>query len=401
MKISIIPFLLFVFHLSVSAEMLPGKQIEDAKFKIVKATIEFLASDTTKFQQVKEKKCVECKDYKELLEYVKLNKITNADALINDWKKIKIDTTEANWNKSLSEFKSLVVNDIASKEKSYRKQLPTYKPYSTKLDSIIKEVSVLGLEPVESEINAQDSSETMASAKEVAPLSIVPPQENVYFNFLPVISMNMYYTIIFSLLAILVILLWIFTSKNKALQRKVKSLHEKLGKAENNEWLTRSNGNELRIVSEKLKDAEKELGILHENLNAEIARNKRLSDITPIEEQAKSNVSSIPAFIPVIKYARYADQGDGFSVQELLDEEDGETIFQLTQQSSNSASFKISSNQNAQRYALSNSPYFLGKTSIYDAFPSNNSLINTDVVGELKLQGNKWLITKPIQISFS
>ncbi len=98
---------------------------------------------------------------------------------------------------------------------------------------------------------------------------------------------------------------------------------------------------------------------------------------------------------------RYADQGDGFSVQELLDEEDSETIFELTVLSPNTASFKISGNQNAQRYALSNSPYFLGKTSQYDTFPSGNSLINTDIPGELKLQGNKWLIVKPVQISFS
>lgn len=226
----------------------------------------------------------------------------------------------------------------------------------------------------------------------------VSKQESL-FSFLPTISQDMSYIIIFLLLAAAAFLLWLFSNKNKGLQKKVRSLESQLVKVSNNQWQSKNVNTELKNITQKLKDAEKEITVLQENLKAETERNQRLS---AIPEKEKS-VEQTPVLLsgPIVKYARYADQGDGFSNQELLDKEDSETIFELTLLTQSSATFKISSDPNAQRYALSNSPYFLGKTSQYDTFPSGNSLINTEVPGELKLQGNKWLIVKPAQISFS
>jgi hypothetical protein len=403
MKKSVIFVLLLISHFTVNAETQPGKQIEEAKFQIVKATIEFLASDKETFKEVKEPACKSCRNYEELLAYTSRNKLKKADILIGKWKGFKVDTTYADWNESLIKFKDLVINDISSGPKSKRKQLAGFPSYTAGLDSIIREVSIS-----ESEVSSaqktpdiSEATDSSATNDEVIESPESAPEQNSYFNFLPKISKDMNYIIIFLLLAIIAFLTWMFSNKNKALEKKARALQDKLVKNENSEWQSKTISSELKTVTQKLKDAEKQIVALQEDLKAEKERNKRLSAVPKKEKPAAQIPVPAPSSAPAIKYARYADQGDGFSVQELLDEEDSETIFELTLLSASSASFKISNNPNAQRFALSNSPYFLGKTSQYETFPSGNSLINTDVPGELKLQGNKWQIVKPVQISFS
>ena len=400
MKKSVIFILLLISHSFVRAETQAGKQTEDAKFKIVKATVEFLASDKETFKDAREATCSNCKTYEDLIDYVSRNKIKKADILIEKWQTVKIDTTITNSKGSLTKFKDIVITDISSGAKSKRKQLASYQTYSKYIDSIINDISVS--ERVSAVVSRPEESDSIGNTQEIEETNaavLKAPEKESYFDFLPTISKNMYYAIICLLLAIIAFLAWMFSNKNKMLENKIGSLERKLAKVENTERQSKNISIDLKNASKKLKDAEKEIADLQENLKAETERNQRLSAVPEIEKPVvQTPVSSVA---PIIKYARYADQGDGFSVQELLDQEDSETIFELTLLSPNSASFRISGNPNAQRYALSNSPYFLGKTSQYDTFPSGNSLINTDATGELKLQGNKWLIVKPVKISFS
>lgn len=102
------------------------------------------------------------------------------------------------------------------------------------------------------------------------------------------------------------------------------------------------------------------------------------------------------------KYAHYADMGDGFSNAELLDKPDGESIFEITiAPNNNTGEYRVSANADAQRYALSNAQYFLGKTCQYDSFPSDgNAVIKTVQPGTVKLIGGKWMIVSPARISF-
>ncbi|SEI74453.1 hypothetical protein SAMN04487995_1987 [Dyadobacter koreensis] len=403
MKKWVILFVLLVFQISVKAENGAGMQIKEAKFQIVKATIEFLASDKETFREVKEKQCVNCKGYEDLLKFVEKNKIRKADALIGEWKKVSVDTSFSNWEKSIEKFKNLVVNDITSGIKSKRKKLSGYSNYEGKLESIIANISIS--EPIEDVPDIQkieEAPEPVVVQKVTEPVKIMSEKSSEtasFFAFLPDISKDMSYTIILLLLLGILFLLWILRNKSEIIEKNSRELKDHLHRSGSTEWQSKNISNELKAVKHKLKEAEAEIAILRDNVRAEMERNERLSVVTEIEKPVEQVAE--PVLESPIKYARYADQGDGFSVQELLEEEDSETIFELTILSPNTASFKISNNQNAQRYALSNSPYFLGKTSQYDIFPSGNSLINTDIPGELKLQGNKWLIVKPAQISFS
>ncbi|GLU55326.1 hypothetical protein [Dyadobacter frigoris] len=396
-------FVLLILQLSAKAQTGAEKQIWDAKFQIVKASVEFLASDKETFKDAKQRQCASCKSYEELVSFVKKNKIKKADELISDWQSIAIDANASNWKKSLINFKDRIITKITTGPKSNRKKFSNYVSYENKLDSIIEKVSIS--EPIEDIPDIQkiqEMPEPVVELKVTEPEKIMlekPSESASFFAFLPDISKDMSYTIILLLLVGILFLLWILRNKNQTMERNSSALKDQLHKSGSTEWQTKNLNNELKAVQKKLKDAEAEIAILQDNVRAEMERNERLSVVPEIEKPVEQVAA--PALESAIKYARYADQGDGFSVQELLEEEDSETIFELTVLSPNTASFKISGNQNAQRYALSNSPYFLGKTSQYDTFPSGNSLINTDVAGELKLQGNKWLIVKPIQISFS
>ncbi|MBE9462234.1 hypothetical protein ACFP1I_13425 [Dyadobacter subterraneus] len=403
MKKWVILFVLLVLQISVKAENGAGKQIKDAKFQIVKATIEFLASDKETFKEAKEKQCMNCKGYEDLLKFVEKNKIKKADALIGDWKKVSVDTSFSNWEKSIEKFKDRVVSDITSGSKSKRKKLSGYSIYEDRLSSIIENISIS--EPIVDVPDIQKIEETpepVVVPKVTEPVKIMSEKSSEsasFFAFLPDISKDMSYVIILLLLLGILFLLWVLRNKNQEMERNDRALKDQLHRNGSTEWQSKNMSNELKSVKQKLKQAEAEIAILQDNIRAEMERNERLSVVPEIEKPEEE--IAVPVLESPIKYARYADQGDGFSVQELLEEEDSETIFELTILSPNTASFKISNNQNAQRYALSNSPYFLGKTSQYDTFPSGNSLINTDIPGELKLQGNKWLIVKPVQISFS
>jgi len=97
-------------------------------------------------------------------------------------------------------------------------------------------------------------------------------------------------------------------------------------------------------------------------------------------------------------YTKYADLIDGFSVAELVEEENNETIFEIRLQSPNKATFKVSENPAVQKYALTNADYFLQKTCMYDVVPFGK--ITTEKEGQLSLAGGKWEIIEPAKISF-
>jgi DNA-binding protein YbaB len=403
MKKWVVFFVFLVSNLSVKADNDADKQIREAKFKIVKESIEFLASDKETFKDARQRQCPSCKSYEELVVFVKNNKIKKADQLIGDWQSIEVDGSVSNWKKSLISFKDQVITKITSGPKSNRKKFSNYDAYKNRLDLIIENVSISELiEDVPDIQKIEEEQSVVVEPKVTEPVKVMSEKSSEsasFFAFLPDISKDMSYIIILLLLAVILFLLWVLRNKNQVIDKSSKTLDDHLHKSGSTEWQSKNLRNELKAVQQKLKEAEVEIAALQDNVRAEVERNERLSIVPEIEKPVQQ--VAVSSSEPSIKYARYADQGDGFSVQELLDEEDSETIFELTILSPNTASFKISGNQNAQRYALSNSPYFLGKTSQYDTFPSGNSLINTDIPGELKLQGSKWLIIKPIQISFS
>ena len=150
-----------------------------------------------------------------------------------------------------------------------------------------------------------------------------------------------------------------------------------------------ANNKILVLENQVMLEMQKTRSNLFESINESILKSQN-SDQFPGTSK-KNNVN----------YARYADLGDGFSISELLVTENDETIFEIIMKGTNSASFKVSNNRNAQKYALTNASYFFNKVCKYESSPTYDSIITTDTDGVLKLEGNKWIILSPAKISFN
>jgi hypothetical protein len=160
---------------------------------------------------------------------------------------------------------------------------------------------------------------------------------------------------------------------------------------------------DVKSLDNKLRDAQDRFIKLEESQASErkqYQQKVREARETPAETPPPAiNVSK--EFVPIVKYARYADKIDGFSAEELLDKDDNETIFEITITSPATGAFRVSNNRQAQRYALSNASFFFGKTCQYEAFPVADSVIVTEKPGELVLNGDKWMIRHPAKIRFN
>lgn len=201
------------------------------------------------------------------------------------------------------------------------------------------------------------------------------------------------------LLAALVILsllglLWLNFRKSKQLRKGRKDLVR-----------IREERDRLSIDVEKLVLRNRELILLGEEDKAQMERlqHQQEKQNLPAEEEKPSPTMEWDKPEPIQKaaevfYSRFADLQDGFSVSELLESEASDTIFEITLQSTSKASFKVSTNPAAQRYALSNADYFLERPCQYDTLPKG-SIIN-EAPGKLSLSGGKWEIVEKARISF-
>lgn len=200
-------------------------------------------------------------------------------------------------------------------------------------------------------------------------------------------------------LAVIVLLLIIMLFKNNNDQKKSGKLSKDLKRI-------REERNQLRHEIENLRNELKESNSLRAEDKLEIDKLKEEMSLAlskQTEEEVAGNTviwdkPEAPQKIQETFYSRYADLADGFSASELLTREGNDTIFEITILSANKASFKVSANPAAQKYALSNADYFLEPTCHYDTLPSGN-IIN-ESPGLLTLSGGKWEIKEQARISF-
>lgn len=398
---------LFALLLFAGAKAQPSKaKLEEAKFAIMKRTVEFLSEDTA-FKNVQSHTCEGCKTVEDLKKFALDNKLINADSrVIDPLAKKTIDTSAIKWRQSLNEFKQQAINQITGAEREYRKSLPGYSDYTGFLDAAVADVK-------SDENTASESS--AAQADKTGVVSNGTAQSNsltaLLLTWLPYIVAAV----------LLIVLIYVLSEKSKVAKRKayykdkVRRLENELTqKGQTITMLTAQN----EKLGKELNDAELDRKSLEDRLKS--LELKKVQKITPqptappvsttpttiVEKPAPKPMNQPPkppTPVAKIKYARYADTGDGFSNAELLDKPDGETIFELIiAPNNNTGEYRVTNNPDGQRYALSNAQYFLGKTCQYDSFPSgSHAVIKTEKPGTIKLTGGKWTIVNPAKISFS
>ncbi|GGE41269.1 hypothetical protein [Pedobacter psychrotolerans] len=209
-------------------------------------------------------------------------------------------------------------------------------------------------------------------------------------------SANMLY----GALGVIVLLLAIMLFKNNNDQKKSGKLLKDLKRI-------REERDQLRHEIENLRNDMREINALREEDKSALALLQQELSAALLKQTAEEEVANntvvwdkpeAPQKIQETFYSRYADLVDGFSAAELLSNEGNDTIFEITILSPNKASFKVSANLAAQKYALSNADYFLEPTCHYDTLPSG-TIIN-ESPGSLTLSGGKWEIKEQAKISF-
>lgn len=127
-------------------------------------------------------------------------------------------------------------------------------------------------------------------------------------------------------------------------------------------------------------------------------------EVPPHEDEQKHDLPTsreLPSIEAVEKrYALYMDNSEGFSVSGLMYHEGIETIYEIVLNSPRSATYRISKNNEAQSYALSDPGYYLRTACDYENSPTSNKSIETVGEGNVELIGNIWKITKRAKIRF-
>lgn len=400
-----------LFCTCIVAQNSLGARVLNAKFKMVKSTVEFLATDAETFGNKTTTTCPTCNDYKAVKQYATNNKLMKVDALVDACEKMPVDTTADDWQASLTNLKEQLIAKVASGEKEKRQKLKTYPAYTETLNEIINEVNDRKATPETDDNTTTAAKPVKATATKdssaLLPNAGTPATENFITTTLPWLSSG--------IAALLFVLLLLSFSKTRKVADRKEYYKQKFTSLDHELQIKNQTLSKLKsqheALQKKLADAELDIKALEDFKRSE---SKPKAEAKPATEQQ----TSVPLMVekpkikpviqqqpkppaPLIKYANYADLGDGFSNTELLEKPDNETIFELTILPGNTGQFKIISDPNAQKFALSNAQYFLGKACQYDSFATDKSSIITDRPGTIKLNGNKWVITQQAAISFA
>ncbi|MDY0905399.1 hypothetical protein [Pedobacter sp. CFBP9032] len=385
----IVLLLVFLVAISIQGQSQPlARRVTEAKMKVMEASLAFLTLDSADGKPIKQRICDSCKDYASLKKFVSINKIREGNSLISLWKSWKIDTLdEAKANTDLSLFASKVDSSITTGNHEERKQIRGYEEYH-------EQIITLKIKPNVASQNSSTEISTVNSLKNDFQADAETPSKSGSWFY----SANMLY----GALGIIVLLLAFILFRNNNDQQKGGKLLKDLKRI-------REERDQLRHEIENLRNALNEVKALREEDKFELDKlREELSSATlkqkaeEEEEEASNTVvwdkPEAPQKIQETFYSRYADLVDGFSASELLTKEGNDTVFEITILSPNKASFKVSSNPAAQKYALSNADYFLEPTCHYDTLPSG-TIIN-ESPGSLTLIGGKWEIKEQAKISF-
>ncbi|MEJ7677470.1 MAG: hypothetical protein WKG06_06285 [Segetibacter sp.] len=150
---------LFAFVSFSGAKSQPSKeQLEQAKFNIIKKTVEFLSTDKATFKNVKTNTCENCTTIDALRNFAADNDLKKAATVVIDPLSNEIiDLSTDKWERSLLNFKNIAINKITRSGKEYRKSLPGFKEYEASLDTIVEGV---GAENMPGEENVAAKTKT-------------------------------------------------------------------------------------------------------------------------------------------------------------------------------------------------------------------------------------------------
>ena len=377
----------YLLILALLPALLFGQNNADSlKFEIIKGTVSFLSLDKKAGGSNRKKVTCSNQDYNCLLKFCSTNDIKEAKENFAIWKAVECKSKD-----DLSLLAALIISEISTlKGKEYRKNSMEFKTLKSNLDQLVKSCSVAA-EPIALPIEDKKIENPPANVEVQNPERIIEnPTKNAEKGILPLFAL---------LIGIISLILSVYTffmvksittSKNDSnssteiseIKTDIKDLYSKLRQKVNSDYII--------PTEERVKTLENRL----------IQLENPPKQVEPLVTRQYVNTPITDTTLGwQILFAKLPDLGNGFSQSILLSTQNGEQIFEI-KISGDKASFSISEDVNAQKYALSDFNYYLSNACEFLNQPVKNCRITTYENGYLLKSSGNWLIQNKAKIEF-
>ena len=286
----------------------------------------------------------------------------------------------------LKKLREKILSDVRSNRQ--RDTLPNWNSFAAELEKLSTPQIVetqLPIEPgmqTEGDLTPEDTTQKGTQMVETAPADT---------GFL---GMPKIWTLI--ALALSIVAIYLSTKKPDSRQQRREASFSPGNTNDNSAQMQR----DIEKLQMSLRTLEEDLRRI--NTNQAVSGKQK-----PPEEKSLEKVvehTPVPAAKPqntvTLKYAKTAD-GNGFQADTLSDQTDDKKIFEIRIDGGNRATYRVTTNRNAQLFALEDPANYLRGACTYTGNPSRESRINTTKAGTLELQGGKWTILNPAEIEFT
>jgi hypothetical protein len=360
---------------------------DSLKFEIVKASISFLSTDKESFKESSGKSatCKFSEGYDCLKKYCEDNKLKGGGDKIDSWKK---ETTTS--KESLAKFNEKIIAELTTGNEARAKRLKLagfdgYKKTIVQLASSFSEVTPT------SETMDLDETATESTIDETVPQVIEETKANdegKSESKLPVIAL------ILSILALAVSALNFFKGKGGASNKSSGNtdIHYLKGDiSELKSKIAQKQSVDLTPLQNSIKNIE--------NRIYNLENQSRIVELQVEKKPAQQTPSNTPVSNSQSVYAKLPDTGNGFGISSLTKEQNGEQIYEI-EIKGDKATYNISSDANAQKYALTDFNYYLSSGCDLANQPVTGARIITIEKGILSKSGSNWIIQSKAKIEF-
>lgn len=184
---------LFLFPLATLAQTLTADQVGDRAFKMAKATVEFLATDSKTYGYPAKKSCPDCVSYPSLKTFIREQKLTKADELVSEVERWAANpaTAAKDPTAALAELRTDLLNRVTSgTERQHRRSLPSYASYEAQMTelsggqsapaTLAMNAPTQGEAPAEGGVTEIDT--TYADADDITPVSAAQQADNGWLS---------------------------------------------------------------------------------------------------------------------------------------------------------------------------------------------------------------------------
>ncbi|KAB7732518.1 hypothetical protein F5984_00720 [Rudanella paleaurantiibacter] len=184
---------LFLFPLTTLAQTLTADQVGDRAFKMAKATVEFLATDSKTYGYPAKKSCPDCVSYPSLKTFIREQKLTKADELVGGVERWVANPATAAKDPAtaLAELRTDLLNRVTSgTERQHRRSLPSFASYEAQMTelsggqsapaTLAMNAPAQGGDPAQGGVTEIDTA--YADADDITPVSATQQADNGWLS---------------------------------------------------------------------------------------------------------------------------------------------------------------------------------------------------------------------------